>query len=316
MKIKNIIKILVLSYIIGTSSVKIFAQDQEHFTMYYIQPSVINPAAMGMFENANGALFFNKQLAGFANSPLYLNLDVNVPIGKTGLIIGLNGVHDRVNVVDKTKIGLSFAYRIKLNLKNYLTFGLTGSTFVQNGLFSNSQVLDGTDPVFLNNVTGVWSPDIKIGAHYFTDNFSVGYNVGNIFVNRFLTTGTGPQNDIQVDATQMHHYLQTAFQFKLSPDWKLRPSALFKFIPGAPLQIDINANVLFKESLGFGLSYRTLSTLAVNLNYTFNRSFVIGYAFNMGLGFENRTNFTGHEVLLAFRINKTKKLIPVEIPRF
>lgn len=305
-----------LTMVLLWSVVRLFAQEQQHFSMYYIQPSIINPAAMGMFDNINGAVVFNKQLVGFDNSPLYIQGDLSFPVGKTGLYLGPQILHDRIGVNDKTRVGLNIAYRVKLSLKHYLTFGLNAAAVVANGRLTDAEPIDPTDPVFFSNINGIWNPDIKIGAHYFTDNVYVGFNVGNIFVNKFWDTGSGPTNEIRVNADDMHYYLMGGWQKRFGPHWKFKPNALIKFIPGSPLQIDVNANAVFKDMLGFGLSYRTVNTLVFNANYTLNQFLVIGYAFNWGLGYESRTNYTGHEVMIAFRVKNSKRIIPVDVPRF
>lgn len=312
-KFKKSISLAIVSMLGG---MYVSAQEQQHFSMYYMQPSIINPAAMGAYDNINGALVFNKQLVGFDNSPLYLQLDLGIPIGKTGLYLGPQILHDRIGVFDKTRIGINAAYRIKLSLKHYLTFGLNMAAVVANGTLGEVSVINPSDPSFTSNIIGIWNPDIKIGAHYFTDNFYIGFNVGNIFVNKFWDSGSGPTNEIRVNGADMHYYLMGGWQKRFGANWKIKPNALIKFIPGSPLQIDINANAVFKDQLGFGLSYRTVNTLVFNANYTFNKFLVIGYAFNWGLGYESRTNYTGHEVMLAFRVQNSKRIIPVDVPRF
>lgn len=309
-------KSISLTIVALVSVVYLSGQAQQHFSMYYMQPSIINPAAMGQYDNINGAVVFNKQLVGFDNSPLYIQADIGIPVGKTGLYLGPSILHDRIGVFDKTRIGINIAYRIKLNLKHYLTFGLNGAAEVANGRLTDANPLDPTDPAFYSNINGIWNPDIKIGAHYFTDNFYIGFNVGNIFVNKFWDTGSGATNEIRVNADDMHYYLMGGWQKKFGPNWRIKPNALIKFIPGSPLQIDINANAVFKDMIGFGISYRTVNTLVFNANYTLNKFLVIGYAFNWGLGYESRTNYTGHEVLIAFRVQNTKRIIPVDVPRF
>jgi type IX secretion system PorP/SprF family membrane protein len=314
---KKFKKSISLAIVTWVSALYISAQEQQHFSMYYIQPSIVNPAAMGQYDNINGALVFNKQLVGFGeNSPLYIQFDMGLPIGKTGLYLGPQILHDRIGAFDRTRVGLNIAYRIKLNLKHYLTFGINGAAVVANGRLGEVSIIDPSDPSFASNINGIWNPDIKIGAHYFTDNLYVGFNVGNIFVNKFFDTGSGATNEIRVNADDMHYYLMGGWQKRFGPNWKIRPNALIKFIPGSPLQIDINANASFKDMIGFGLSYRTVNTLVFNANYTINKFLVIGYAFNWGLGYESRTNYTGHEVMLAFRVNNTKRIIPVDVPRF
>lgn len=315
-KLKKTISLTIGSLV---SVLYVSAQDQQHFSLYYMQPSIINPAAMGIYDHVNGALTFNYQLAGFTNNPLYMQLDVGIPIGKTGLYLGPSVLHDRIGAFDKTRVGLNIAYRIKLSMKHYLTFGLNGAAVVANG--SLGTVGTGTgmnpgDPAFTSNINGIWSPDIKIGAHYFTDNFFVGFNVGNIFVNKFWDTGSGATNEIRVNASDMHYYLMTGWQKKIGPNWRIKPNALIKFVPNSPLQIDVNVNAVFKNTLGFGISYRTINTMVLNANFTISKVIVIGYAFNMGMGFSNRTEYTGHEVMLAFRVQNAKRIIPVDVPRF
>lgn len=303
--------------IVGIMSVLMLrSQAQQHFSQYYIQPYVINPAAMGQFDNINGSVIFNKQLVGFNNSPLYLQVDASFPIGKTGFYLGPTILHDRIGAFDQTRIGANFAYRIKLNIKHYLSFGINASAIVANGRFGEVSVINPGDPSFTTNVLGAWSPDFKLGAHYFTDNFYVGFNVGNLVVNKFLQTGSGSTNQIQVNGEDMHFYLMGGWQKKFGPNWKIRPNALIKYVPGSPLQIDINANAVYRDMIGFGLSYRTTSTLVVNANYNINGFLIIGYAFNWGLGYATRTDYTGHEVMIAFRVKNAKRIIPVDVPRF
>jgi type IX secretion system PorP/SprF family membrane protein len=316
MFLKNFKRSVSLGIVSLLGGMHLFAQEQQHFSMYYVQPSIINPAAMGAYDNINGALVFNKQLIGFENSPLYLQLDVGIPVGKTGLYLGPQILHDRIGAFDKTRVGINVAYRVKLNLKHYLTFGLNMAAVVANGRLGEVTVINPSDPSFTSNINGVWNPDIKLGAHYFTDNFYIGFNVGNIFVNKFWDTGSGPTNEIRVSAVDMHYYLMGGWQKRIGPNWKIKPNALIKFIANSPLQIDINANAVYKDQFGFGLSYRTVNTLVFNTNYTINKFLVIGYAFNWGLGYESRSNYTGHEVLLAFRVQNAKRIIPVDVPRF
>jgi len=89
-----------------------------------------------------------------------------------------------------------------------------------------------------------------------------------------------------------------------------------KYVPGAPLQIDVNAQVLYNKIVGFGFSYRTLNNLVVQINTYLGKNFRLGYGFNMGLGFRNNTQFTGHEVVLMYIGNRQKKKTGVSCPRF
>jgi len=295
-----------------------FAQDQPHFSLYMHQPSIINPAAMGSFDQINGAFFFNKQLAGFTNSPMVGFLDFGLPIGKSNAYVGFQASQDRIGVTTKTMFGGSFAYRIRLNMKHYLSLGLNLSANLVNSNLATVPTQDPNDPVFAQNTAAAWYPDIRLGAYYFADNVYAGFSIGNIFTNSLIypTGGGGGSSDIRVNGNDMHFYLTGGWQKKFGPHWKIRPSALIKLVPGSPMQIDINANAVFRDAFGFGLSYRTTSTLVANVSYTLNNYLIFGYAFNIGLAYRDHANFTGHEAMLAFRIKNPKRIVPVEVPRF
>ena len=293
-----------------------FAQDQPHFTMYFIQPTVINPAAMGAMESFNGALFFNKQLLGFDKSPMVGLLDVNAPIAKTNFYAGMQFSQDRIGVSTHSIFSGNAAYRIQLGVKQFLSLGMGLSAKLRQANFSEAPVINPNDPVFLQNAEAIWTPDIRLGAYYFSDDYYVGFAVANIFSNSLNFSGITPQAEIRVDPNDMHFYLNGGWKKRINPDWTIMPSALFRLNPGAPLQLDVNAMALFKEMLGFGLTYRTASTIGVNVYYQFSPSLVAGYAFNAGLRMVSDAGFTGHEVILAYRLKNNKKIIPADRPRF
>lgn len=292
------------------------AQDMPHFTMYYIQPSIINPAAMTIFENINGAFFFNKQMLGFDKSPMVGLLDIGIPVAKTNFYAGFQASQDRIGVTTYSIFTGNFAYRIRLNMKHYLSFGLGVSAKLTNANFTEAPIVNPVDPVFFQNADAIWTPDIRLGAYYFSDNIYVGFSVANLFTNSLFFGGTSPTADIRVDGNDMHFYLNGGWQKKLGKSWKIMPSALIRLSPGAPVQFDINAMALFKEQFGFGITYRTTTTLGATLYYQLNKFLVFGYSVNVGLRFRDQANFTGHEAMIAFRIRNNKRIIPVDVPRF
>ena len=290
----------------------LMAQEQAHYSLYNLYQPSINPAAMGSFDRFTAAGIFNYQMIGFNGAPVNLLADVTAPIGKTNLIIGGQVQHDRIGVRNKTQLSLSFAYRILLNIRNYLSIGLTSTLKMHETSFQNAAPLDPNDPLLANQTNQVWSPDFKIGLYYFRDNFYAGASVGNIFTTNFSNS----QNNLRASIEDIHFYLHTGFQVNFNKAWKFQPSFLWKQIAGSPAQFDINTQFLFQDVWGFGLSYRTLNTLVIQTNVTVAKTLQIGYAFNMGLGFSNSTQYTGHEIMIVYRSNKYKKKIPVQVPRF
>lgn len=314
---KNKFKILVIGCGFYTCClINILAQDRPHFTMQFLQPGIINPAGMTSVNQINAAFFFSKQMLGFEKSPMVGMLDFAMPIGKTNLFTGIQISQDRIGVTTYSIFTGNFAYRIRLNVKNYLSFGLGISAKLTNANFTEAPIVNPSDPNFYQNADAVWTPDIRLGAYWFTDNAYVGFAVENLFTNSLLFSGSTPSADIRVDPNDMHFNLNGGWRKDFGLNWAILPSGFMRLSPGAPLQFDINAMALFKDAFGFGITYRTLSTLGANLYYQLNKFLVFGYAVNFGLRFTDKANFTGHEVMVAYRARSNKKIIPADIPRF
>lgn len=311
-RMKRIFTIIIFFVVVG----KLSAQEQPHYSFYMLRQSIVNPAALSTFDRISGAILFNAQMVGFKGAPIVGAVDVSFPIGKTGLVIGGLIQQDKIGATYKSTIGLGIAYRIKLNPTNYLAFGLNANAYMINADFTQLNVQDPTDPSLTANFNTFWSPNFKIGAYYFRKNLYVGFAVGNILTVN-LPNYLNPNPSISARFQDVHFYINAGWQYRFGNNaWKFQPSCLIKQISGSPTQFDINVQFLYHEAFGFGVSYRTLNTLMVQMNYTHKEMFQIGYAFNMGLGFANRTNFTGHEVMVGFKLPQTKNRIPIDVPRF
>lgn len=290
------------------------AQDQPHYSMYMLQQPVVNVGAMGSYDRIYGGLIGNYQLVGFNGAPLTGLLDFGFPVKNTGLVLGFNIQQEKIGVNYRTNASFNASYRIKLNIKHYLALGMgVGAKYVN----SNFSSLGSNEPLFTQDYSYI-TPTIRFGVYYFTNNLYVGAAVNNILSNRLENTGGSNSSRITANPEDMHYILQAGYQYKFLDVWKFQPSVLFKYIYGAPLQFDLNAHFLFRDMIGFGASYRSLGTLVVLADYTFNDLFTIGYSVNFGLQTARQNGFFhGHEVYLGFKLRrKGSNTIPVDVPRF
>lgn len=291
---------------------RVSAQDQQHFSMYMLQQPIINVGAMGSYDQIYGGAFYNNQLVGFDGSPMIGMIDMGFPIAKTNLILGFNVSQERFGVNNRTSAFVNAAYRIKLNIKNYLAIGVgVGAQFTASNFSQLNNT--GPDPLLVNN-KNYFRPQARIGAYYFTNNLYVGASVSNLISTAF------EQNSerIKVSVNDIHWNLHAGYQVNFCNNtWKFQPSLLLKYSVGAPLQIDVNAHFLYKNMIGVGASYRSLGNLVVIADYTINKKVTIGYSVNFGLQNARSNFYHGHEVYLGFKLNKKgENNIPVDVPRF
>ena len=137
-----------------------------------------------------------------------------------------------------------------------MRIGLQGSLRYLGIDFGSNEVIlrDYSDP----------SANSANDAQQYTGNFGAGlfasykdYYVG-FSVPAFLSNEIGFNSTSQVTAIEKpHYYLMAGGVFKIDDNVKLRPAILGKYVENAPLDMDINLSVLFKDEVSAGISYRT-----------------------------------------------------------
>lgn len=309
MKLNNLIQvryfILIISFVITNISLQ--GQERVGYNLYNHYQPLINPASMSSYDQLTAVVLWNYQMAGFTGAPMVGILDINSPIGKSNVNLGGQIAVDRIGNRWQNFAYLNFSYRVQLNLKNYLGFGISAGLqninwnyqeFVNGGIEPNQQTIN------------QFAPDFKLGAYYFADRLYIGFATNNLIKLRLN------EPVIQVNINDIQFMLHGGYKIRINDLWSLTPSMLFKQIAGSPLQIDVNLNAMYNQIFGFGLSYRTLETFLVQLNVKIAKQWFLGYGYNMGLGFRDNKFYHGHEVMLMFNGLNGKKKLPVSCPRF
>ena len=91
----------------------------------------------------------------------------------------------------------------------------------------------------------------------------------------------------------------------MADDIEVEPSVMLKATSAAPLQLDINARVIYKEMVWVGFSYRTgdAAVAMVGLN-TGDLSF--GYAYDITLTNIRNYSSGSHEIFVGYRLGWIK----------
>jgi type IX secretion system PorP/SprF family membrane protein len=115
-----------------------------------------------------------------------------------------------------------------------------------------------------------------------------------------------------------HSYLTAGYVFQLNEDLALKPSFLLRYLQNAPLQSDINCNLLIKNSFWIGASYRTgdavIGILEYNIYNIIGADMRIGYSYDFTTSRLNLYNTGSHEVMLSFRFSKDP--VKTKSPRY
>ena len=81
---------------------------------------------------------------------------------------------------------------------------------------------------------------------------------------------------------------------------------MIKNVTGSPIQMDINANVYWKNIYGLGLSYRTNSAVVILAEAKVSKNFHVGYAFDINANGLSRNADGSHELMIRYDFHSSK----------
>ena len=85
---------------------------------------------------------------------------------------------------------------------------------------------------------------------------------------------------------------------ELSKDLKLKPSTLLRYRVESGLQADLSTNLIIKDKVWAGVSYRTGDAVIGMLEILPTPQWRLGYAYDMGLSPISRYHHGSHELML------------------
>lgn len=239
-----------------------------------------------------------------------LTVDGLAPTKSENMGVGLIVSHDRIGAVEQTDIYANYAYQLKLK-KGKLAFGLKAC--VSNYVFKSDGLViwDQGDEMFTGR-RNAWLPKFGFGAYYFTDNWYAGLSIPTL-------VAYDARKDFSFDVNKgsflhRHYYAYGGYVFKLNDKFKLKPSALIKYLPAAPIEADINMNLLYNDQFWIGCSYRSMDAVVFMVEYQTNARFRVGYAFDLTTTKIRKYSAGTHEIMIGYDFGKD--IIKEKTPRY
>lgn len=295
----NITKFLIFTGIILISFQGMSQQDPL-YTQYMYNMSVLNPAYAtddpGMLRLGG---LYRSQWVGIDGAPSTANFFAHTPVSDR-VELGISIVHDEIgDWVKENNITADFAYVLPLNETNKLSLGIKGglSTFDANvsGLTLNQL----NDPAFREDINEVF-PVVGVGAYFFGEKYYVGLSAPNLLTSKHLENQQGIRT---LGEENIHYFLTGGYVFDINPDFKLKPAFMARGVQGAPLSVDITANVLMFNRLEAGVGYRFGDAVTGLVNFAVTPQLRVGYAYDRTTSNLGDYNDGTHEFLLLFDLD-------------
>ena len=300
---KNLNHKIIALLSLALMSLQSFGQQDPQFTQYMYNMSVVNPAYATAEEGIlNLGGLYRTQWVGIEGAPKTGSFFAHTPINDK-IEVGISFTNDNIgDVVNENNIYADFAYVLPVGLDSKISLGLkAGFTFFDttfDGFILQSGGVN-TDIAFNENINKAF-PNLGIGAFFFTDEYYLGLSAPNMLTSKHIES----ENGIAATGVQdIHYFFAGGYVFDINEKLKLKPAFMGKAVKGAPLALDITANVLINEKLEAGLGYRIGDAVSALVNFRISPELRIGYAYDYTTTNLGSFNSGSHEIFILFDVD-------------
>ncbi|MCC6251581.1 MAG: type IX secretion system membrane protein PorP/SprF [Bacteroidia bacterium] len=303
-------KKLIIAITLSLTSLGLQAQQDIMLSQYMFNGLFLNPAYSGSHKYAGATLLHRNQWTGWDGAPKTNIVGIDGPLRNHTMGWGLIFANDKIGPTKQNDFMGNYSYHLKLG-KGKLALGLrAGVSAVSSNLMNLSTTSPG-DEAF-TNVKSAIMPKFGTGAYYYAAKYYAGISVPTLIA-------YDPNNNFSLDLnkssdSRRHYFITGGYVFDLSNTVKLKPSVLLKYQKAAPLQADINCNVLINDVFWIGASYRTNDAVIGIIEYQINPILRIGYAYDYTTTAIGRYSSGSHEVMIG--IDFGRDIMKSKNPRY
>lgn len=291
-------KQIFINFFFLTITLSGYAQQGSIYTQYGHTITPLNNA--GSFLRPAGEVNFigRQQWAGLDGAPESYRLSGSLPIGKTGIMGGLNMSHETISIERKSEVMAFAGKAVQLNSNNYLAASLGAGISYYKGNFSE---IDDQDPVFGQNIDhtdGVLALSVLF---YNPNKYFLGLSAPRVTFSKLGLSSIDNQRELY----QQYHFIAGTL-IAINEDFDIKPSGLLTWSKDIDLQADLSAMLFLKKTIGLGVNVRTYGDMAGMAQfYAKKLNFGYSYQFNAtNQPFKRSMNNNTHEISIGYRFGE------------
>lgn len=294
--LKNIILALVLT----SGSFAIRAQQIPMYTHYMYNTLVVNPGYAGSRDALTVTALHRSQWVGFDGAPSTQTLTIHSPLRNQHIGLGLAVLKDKVGPVSNTGVTGNFAYIMRLTKKSKLALGLSAGVNMFQANLNTIPLDQQSDPVFLNNVNSLITPNFGFGAYYSRERFYAGVSTPGLLENTYSRVNEANGSTL-ISKEQRHYFFIAGTMLKITDNLAFKPTTLIKVTGAAPIQADITGSFIIMNRLLLGAMVRSGDAVGALIGLDITEQLHIGYSYDFSYGLSSsRYNSGSHEIILRY----------------
>ncbi len=268
------------------------AQHYSLLSQYMYNGLMINPAYAGTNGATDITFSTRRQWTGLSESPATSVVSLNSPLQNEKLNLGFIFVDDKIGPASRQTVNGIYAYRLKMGTYR-LSFGIqAGLQFSRTNwdeLLRNDQnddLLLGLNPRAIGATTGA-GLYLNNNNSFFSLSAPYLVNTGS-----YKAFGYGPV------------ILNAGLKISMKDSSQIKPSFLFRYEKGSPVQFDLGFLYSWKKKVGLGAAYRFKESIIAMLEIPLQEQFLLVYSYDAGIGPIKKYHNGSHEIMLRYIMTK------------
>lgn len=317
------------------------AQQRPQYTQYIFNNYLLNPALSGIENYTDIKVGYRKQWVGIENAPQTSFVTANWKLGddyvwKNALSLpdhgdnpmsrnymqnytsspahhgmGVIATLDKAGAITRLDAGLTYAYHLQmsgaLNLSVGVSAGLTRVGLDVNALDFGDPTR--VDPSVSNAIISQVKPDLGVGVWLYGARFFAGASVQQILPQKLTFTNDSKYNTGKEVA---HFFVTTGYRLFVDDEISVTPSVMFKQVSTAPVSVDLNMKMSFKDKFWIGGSYRKDDSFSGMAGVNINKLFNLTYAYDFTTSRLNTVSNGSHEIVLGLQLNNIYEVLSTQ----
>jgi type IX secretion system PorP/SprF family membrane protein len=278
------------------------AQQLPYFTQFKPNAVVLNPAVAGTKRLFDIRLDYRNQWVGFDDNPKTQGLDINSRLMKGTMGVGFSMYKDQTGPTSRSIYSLAYAYHIKFP-DVHLSMGLAGNwiRYMVDGtkMTIRYQIDQAVNTAVSDKTRAI---DASAGMLLYNDRFHFGFSALDLFSTKeqLYKNDTTKKSMIKMVP---HTYVSTGYNWSGDPRFVWENSVQANLVSGAPMQVDYNLRVHYKEMVMAGFSIRRHDAFALHAGFTFRDEIMISYSYDFGINALRTYHTNTHEVMIVYSTN-------------
>jgi len=300
-------KLIIISLILIASQA-VFGQQDPQYSLYMFNPLGVNPGYAGSREVLSGVLIHRSQWVGLDGAPETQVLSLNTPLKNKKMGLGLQIVNDKIGPRNNQQLSLSYAYRLKLG-GGKLAFGLRAGMLNYNYDWDKIEYKDAEDQIPTTGSENAMLPTFDFGMYYNTKTFYLGAAVDHLNQAKFNLSSS---DSLTSEAKKHSVFTATVGKaFILNDNFVLKTSALLR-ASNASGNFDVNASVLIKNKILFGVTARSSKAIVVMTEINLTKNLRLGAGYDIDMSDVAKSTSGSFEIFLGYDIGifKSKMVSP------